>query len=115
MGAQPGCPWKQPAPEHILGDFSPSPLSLDLLPHWASWGHLPDYLPTSLSQSWLWGEQGSDPGVSIVAQGKRIQLGTMRMQVLSLASLSGLGIQCYCELGCSLQMLLGSGVAVAVV
>ena len=38
----------------------------------------------------------------------------MRMQVGSLASLSGLRIQRYCELWCRLQMQLRSGVAVAV-
>ena len=35
-------------------------------------------------------------------------------QVPSLASLSGLRIQCCCELWCSLQRQLGSGIAVAV-
>ena len=35
----------------------------------------------------------SRSGVPIVAQWKRIQLGTMRLQVRSLASLSGLRIQ----------------------
>ena len=39
----------------------------------------------------------------------------MRMQVRSLASFSGLGIQRYCELWCRSQMRLGSRVAVAVV
>ena len=53
-------------------------------------------------------------GVPITAQWKRIQLGTMRLQVRSLASLRGLRIQRCRELGCRLQMWLGSGVAVAV-
>ena len=39
----------------------------------------------------------------------------MRIQVLSLALLSGLGIWCCRELWCGSQMWLGSGVAVAVV
>ena len=41
-------------------------------------------------------------GVLIVAQWKRIQLGTMKLRVRSLALLSGLGIQCCCELWCRL-------------
>ena len=49
-----------------------------------------------------------------MAQGKRIQLGTMRLQVRSLASLSGLRIQHCRELWCWSQMQLGSGVAEAV-
>ena len=51
-------------------------------------------------------------GVPVVAQQKRIQLASMRMQVQSLASLSGLRIQCCCELWCGSQMWLGSCVAV---
>ena len=39
----------------------------------------------------------------------------MRMQVQSVASLSGLRIQHYYDLWCRWQMRLGSGVAVAVV
>ena len=52
-------------------------------------------------------------GVSVVAQQKRIPLGTVRFQVPSLASLSGFRIQRCCELWCGLQMWLGSCVAVA--
>ena len=37
-----------------------------------------------------------------------------KMQVLSLASLSGLRIHCYCEMWCKSQMQLGSCMAVAV-
>ena len=48
-------------------------------------------------------------------QWERIQLGTMRMQVQSLASLSGLRIWHCHEQWCSLQMQLGSCVAVPVV
>ena len=48
-----------------------------------------------------------------MAQQKGIQLGTMRLQVRSLALLSGLKIWCCCELWCRLQTQLGSGVAVA--
>ena len=43
------------------------------------------------------------------------QLLSMRLQVRSLASLSGLGIQRYLELWCRKQMRLGSGIAMAVV
>ena len=54
-------------------------------------------------------------GVTLVAQGKQIRLGTMRLRVQSLALLSGLEIW-YCrELWCGLQRWLRSGVAVAVV
>ena len=52
--------------------------------------------------------------IPVVAQQKRIWLGTMRLQVWSLASLSGLRIQRCRELWCRLQTWLGSGVAVAV-
>ena len=48
-----------------------------------------------------------------MAQQKRIRLGTKRLRVQSLASLSGLRIWGCHELWCSLQMRLRSGVAVA--
>ena len=54
-------------------------------------------------------------GVPIVAQQKQIQLGTTRLWVQSLASLSGLKILHCHELLCRWQMWLGSCVAVAVV
>ena len=54
-------------------------------------------------------------GVPIVVKQKQIRLGTMRLRVRFLASLSGLKIR-YCrELWCRLQMKLGPDVAVAVV
>ena len=56
-----------------------------------------------------------NPGVPAVAQQKQIRLGTMRMQVQSLALLSGLRIQSCCELCSTLQTQLGFGVSVAVV
>ena len=49
-----------------------------------------------------------------MVQQKGIQLGTMRLQVRSLASLNGLRIWCYHELWCRLQMQLRSSMAVAV-
>ena len=49
-----------------------------------------------------------------MAQWKQIQLGNMRLQVPSLASLGGLRIQCCCELWCGSKTWLGSGIAVAV-
>ena len=52
-------------------------------------------------------------GVPIAVQQKRIQLGTMRFLVRSLASLSGLRIRHCRDLWCRSQMWLGSGVAVA--
>ena len=54
-------------------------------------------------------------GVAIVAQWKQIQLGTIRLWVRSLASLSGLRIQRCHELWYRLQTGLLSGVAMAVV
>ena len=48
-----------------------------------------------------------------MAQWKWIQLGTVRLQVWSLASLSGLRIGCCCELRCRLQTWFRSCVAVA--
>ena len=52
--------------------------------------------------------------VPTMVQQKRIQLGTMRLQVWSLALLSGWRIQCCCELWCRSQMRLGSAIAVVV-
>ena len=54
-------------------------------------------------------------GVPIIVQQKQIWLGTMRLWVWSLASLSELKIRCCHELWCKLQLGLRSGVAVAVV
>ena len=54
-------------------------------------------------------------GVPVVAQQKRIQLGTLRLWVRSLALLSGLRILHWRELWGRSQTGLGSGVAVAVV
>jgi len=53
-------------------------------------------------------------GIPVVAQRKQVRLGTMRLQVQSLASLSGLRIRRCRELWCRLQTWLGSGIAVAV-
>ena len=50
-----------------------------------------------------------------MAQWKRILLGTTRLRVGSLASLSGLGIWCCRELWYRLQMQLRSHIAVALV
>ena len=60
-------------------------------------------------------EEENNSGVPIVAQWLTIRLGTMRLRVRSLASLSGLRIWCCHELRCRLQTWLGSGVAVDVV
>ena len=53
-------------------------------------------------------------GVPIMVQWKRIQLGTKRFRVRSLALLSGLRIEHCCELWCRSQTQLRSCVAVAV-
>ena len=52
--------------------------------------------------------------VPVLAQWKRIRLASMRMQIRSLASVSGLRIQRCRELWCRWQMQLGSPIAVAV-
>ena len=52
-------------------------------------------------------------GVSVMAQWKQIRLGTMRLQVQSLALLNRLMIQLCHELWYKSQMWLGSDVAVA--
>ena len=52
--------------------------------------------------------------LKVSPQLKQIRLGTMGLQVRSLASLTGLRIRCCCELWCSLQTQLGSGIAEAV-
>ena len=54
----------------------------------------------------------SNAGIPIVVHQKRIWLGTIELEVWSLASFSGLGIQCCCGLWCGSQARLGSGVAV---
>ena len=54
-------------------------------------------------------------GVPVVVELVKNQTGIVRMQVRSLALLSGLRIWHCHELRCGLQMWLGSGVAVAVV
>ena len=54
-------------------------------------------------------------GVPIVVRQKRIRLGTVRLQVRPLASLSELRIRCCREVWCRLQMWLGSCIAMAVV
>ena len=54
-------------------------------------------------------------GGPVVAQQKQIRIGTMRLQVRSLALLSGLRIRRCCELWCRLQTRLGSQVAVVLV
>ena len=53
--------------------------------------------------------------IPVVAQWLTIRLGTMRLRVRSLASLSGLTIRRCRELWCRLQTRLGSRVAVALV
>ena len=70
------------------------------------------HLSPSLSQSIL--IKNIFHRVLITAQQKQIRLGTMRLQVQSLASLSELRIQHCRELWCRLQTRLGSCVSVAV-
>ena len=58
---------------------------------------------------------GKKIGVPFIAQWFKNPTRILRMQVWSLASLSGLRIQHYCELWCRLQTWLRSRVAVPVV
>ena len=53
-------------------------------------------------------------GIPVLVQRKQIRLGTMRLRVQSLASLSELRIWHCCELWCRFQTWLGSLIAVAV-
>ena len=55
----------------------------------------------------------AERGVPVMAQWKQIQLGAMRFRVQTLASLSGLRIQCCHDLWYRSQMKLESGIAVA--
>ena len=59
--------------------------------------------PKNISCSWI----------AVVAQRKQIRLGTLRLRVRCLASLSGLWIWHCCELWCGSQTRLGSCMAVA--
>ena len=61
------------------------------------------------------GSKENTSGVPIVAQQKQIRLGTMRLRVQPLASLSVLRIRCCHELWYRSQTRLGSCVAVALV
>ena len=54
-------------------------------------------------------------GVLVMAQQKQIWLESLRTQIQSLVSLSGLRNWCCCELGCRSQTQFASGIAVAVV
>ena len=84
-------------------------------------GYFSVYIQTS-SQSLIYpchdykvGTLSISPGVPVVAQQKRIRLGTLRLWVRSLALLSELRIRHCRELWCRLQMRLESRIAVAVV
>ena len=80
---------------------------------WVKWFHFPYSLWRVIWRFNYINTQKLLLGVPIVAQRKRIRLGTIRLQVQSLASISGLRIQRCRELWCRSQMRLGSGVAVA--
>ena len=67
-----------------------------------------------ISQDSIAGIRKLKTGVPVVAQQKQIRLGTMRLQVRSLASLIRLRIQHCHELQCRSKTRLRSGVAVAV-
>ena len=73
----------------------------EILPFATSWMGLEDTVLISQTQ----GEKKKTKkktGVSVLEQQKQIQLGTMRMQVQSLASINGLQIGRCCELWCRL-------------
>ena len=84
-----------------------------------SWGEAPnDGMTVIRNQGQLWWTRGrikGKRGVPIMAQQKRIWLVSMRSRIRSLASFSGLRIQCCHELWCRSQIWLGSCVTVSVV
>ena len=80
-------------------NWGESSFSLDFA--WLKWSH------SYWDKSWI------TSGVPSMTQRKWIQIGTMRLGVQSLASLSGLRIRCCCELWYWSQTRLGSQVAVA--
>uniref|UniRef100_A0A8D1UWZ7 Galanin-like peptide n=1 Tax=Sus scrofa TaxID=9823 RepID=A0A8D1UWZ7_PIG len=95
--------------------------ALGILDLWKAIDGLP-YPQSQLASKRSLGETFAKPdsgvtfvGVPDVVPWKRIRPGTTRFQLRSLALLSGLRIQCCCELWCRLQMWLGSHIAVAVV
>uniref|UniRef100_A0A8D1HXE7 Uncharacterized protein n=1 Tax=Sus scrofa TaxID=9823 RepID=A0A8D1HXE7_PIG len=95
--------------------------ALGILDLWKAIDGLP-YPQSQLASKRSLGETFAKPdsgvtfvGVPDVVPWKRIRPGTTRFQVRSLALLSGLRIQCCCELWCRLQMWLGAHIAVAVV
>ena len=103
------CQWPL-VPTHLLWASVDFPHWLPIQTNWEEHTYFFKYtydenLP---SEKFFW-------GLPVVAQWKWIWLVSMRMQVQSLASLSGLRIWCCCELWCRSQMWLRSGVAVAVV
>ena len=102
---------------HFPGDPVVKDLQLSLLQSgfdpWPTYFHMPQTRQEKkqcsfLSISWL---NNSTAGVPIVAQWKRIWLASMRTQVWSLASFSGLRIWHYREQRSRLQTWLVSGIA----
>ena len=69
---------------------------------------------STAARTWLCSLRYHSTGVPVVVQQKRIRLGTMRLWVQSLASLSGFRIWHFREQWCRLQMRLESCVAVVV-
>ena len=79
--------------------------------HWSTI-HNKQFMETTQLLIGIWVDK--EKWVPIVAQQKWIWLVSMRMQLRSLASLSGSGIQHCLELWCRSRLQLGSHVAVAV-
>ena len=71
--------------------------------------------PRNFHMPQVWPKEFYTFGVPVMAWWKQIQLGTMRLQVQSLALLSGLRIRRCRELWCRSQIQLGSRIAVALV
>ena len=95
----------------------------EIMPFAATWMQLEILILSEVSQkekdkyhmmSLVCGIWNMAQRIPVMAQWKPIRLGTMRLWVQFLASLSGLRIWHWRELRCRLQMQLGSGVAVAV-
>ena len=101
--------------EHSSHVQKQNSIDLSMQSHLLSPRTCPGVPRDSLLTSETLGDGCTNRSSSDVAQQKRTRLVSMRIQVRSLASLSGLRIWCCCELWYSSQIWLGSGVAVAVV
>ena len=108
-------PWEKAEPMHLFRDalsyLSPAPSPLTPYLKKMGQGEIKRVPGPACPQATLRQEKAR---AAIVAQQKGIRLVSTRIQVRSLPSLSGSGIQHCRELWCRLQTQLGSRIAVAV-